>query len=121
MKPSRAVVVLWSVVLVALVVLELAEVTHLFTFPISQVLADPVTLVVSLVFVTILAIVGAIFVGIFITPRLLTTRGFTPFEEEMLRMRSDVQQVKRDVAEMRGRVAPDPSADADSTSDEEDS
>ena len=112
MKPSRAVVVLWSVVLVALVVLELAEVTHLFTFPISQVLADPVTLVVSLVFVTILAIVGAIFVGIFITTRLLTTRGFTPFEEEMLRMREELGEIRRAVDDLRERSTPaDPGPD----------
>jgi len=105
-RQGRAIVVLWSVVLVALVVLELAEVTHLFTFPISAVLADPVTLVVSLVFVTILAIIGAIFVGIYISTRLLNPRGFTPFEEEMLRMHEDVAALRRSVERVNDRLGP---------------
>ncbi|HTT15889.1 MAG TPA: hypothetical protein VMH49_00810 [Thermoplasmata archaeon] len=103
MKPSRAVLTLWSVVLIALVVLELAEVTHLFTFPISAVLGDPISLVVSLVFTTIVAIIGAIFVGIYISTRLLGPRGFTPFEEEMLQMRSDVHELRTAVEELRGQ------------------
>jgi hypothetical protein len=101
-KPSRAVVLLWSLVLVALVVLELAEVTHLFTFPISSVLGDPLSLVVSLVFVTIVAIIGAMFVGIYMSTRLLGPRGFTPFEEEMLQMRSEVHELQASVDELRG-------------------
>jgi hypothetical protein len=103
MRSGRAVVVLWSLVIVALVVLELAEVTHLFTFPISAVLADPVTLVVSLVFTTIVAIIGAIFVGIYISTRLLGPRGFSPFEEEMLHMREDLRELRRSVDDLRER------------------
>ncbi len=94
MRPSRAVVTLWSVVLIALVVLELAEVTHVFTFPISAVLGDPISLVVSLVFTSIVAFIGAIFIGIYTSARLLGPRGFTPFEEEMLQMRSEVHELK---------------------------
>ncbi len=103
MRPNRAVTLLWSAVIVALVVLELAEITHLFTFPITAVLADPVTLVVSLVFTTILAIIGAIFVGIYMSTRLLGPRTFTPFEEEMLRMHADLLQVRQAVEELRAR------------------
>ncbi len=101
MKASRAVLVLWSVVVVVLVVLELAEVTHLFTFPISAVLGDPISLVVSLVFTTIVAVIGAIFIGIYLTTRVLRPSGFTPFEEEMLRMRVDVQELRRAVDELK--------------------
>ena len=108
MRPGRAVVVLWTLVIVALVVLELAEVTHLFTFPITAVLADPVTLVVSLVFTTIVAIIGAIFVGIYITTRLLGPRGFSPFEEEMLKMREEIHEVRLSVDRLSGRGAPPP-------------
>ncbi len=102
MKPSRAVLILWSGVLVALVVLELAEVTHLFTFPILEVVADPFSLLISLIFTTIVAFIGAIFVGIFITARILQPRGFTPFEEEMLQMRAEVREVRRAVEDLRG-------------------
>jgi hypothetical protein len=102
-RPNRAVTLLWSVVIVALVVLELAEITHLFTFPITAVLADPVALVVSLVFTTIVAMIGAIFVGIYMSTRLLGHRAFTPFEEEMLRMRGDLLEVRHAVEELKGR------------------
>lgn len=105
MKPSRLVLVFWSVVVLALVVLEFAEVTRLFTFPIATAIADPVSLVVSLVFTTIVAMIGAIFVGIFITTRMLQPRGFTPFEEEMLRMRSDLVEMKRTVEDLRERLS----------------
>jgi len=101
MRPRRAVPALWAAVIVALVLLELAEVTHLFTFPISAVLADPVTLVVSLVFTTIVAIIGAIFVGIYMSTRLLGPRTFTPFEEEMLQMHADIQEIRRAVDALR--------------------
>ncbi len=94
MRPGRAVILLWSLVIVALVVLELAEVTHLFTFPISAVVGDPISLVVSLVFTTIVAMVEAIFIGIYMSTRLLCPRAFTPFEEEMLRMRAEVREIR---------------------------
>jgi Na+/H+ antiporter NhaA len=100
-RASRAVLVLWTTVVAVLVVLELAEVTHLFTFPISAVLGDPISLVVSLVFTTIVAVIGAIFIGIYLTTRILRPSGFTPFEEEMLRMRVDVQELRRAVDELR--------------------
>ena len=101
MRPSRAILLLWSLVLVALVVLELAELTHVFTFPITAVLGDPLSLVVSLVFTTIVAMIGAIFVGIYISSRLLGPRGFTPFEEEMLRMREEIHDLRRAVDDLR--------------------
>ncbi len=101
MRAGRAVVALWTIVIVVLVVLELAEVTHLFTFPISAAVNDPVTLLVSLVFTTILAIIGAIFVGIYASARLLRPRGFSPFEEEMLRMREELGEVRRRLDELR--------------------
>ena len=111
MRPSRVVLVIWSTVLLALVILELAEVTHLFTFPISVVLTDPVTLVVSLVFTTIVAVIGAIFIGIFFSTRLLSPRGFSPFEEEMLRMRGELREIRALLEEQRSRAAPPPPPD----------
>jgi hypothetical protein len=111
---------LWLALIFVLLVVEVAELTHVFTVPIQNVIGDPLAFVIALVFTTLVALVGAIFIGVYLSHRLLNPTGFTPFEEEMLRMRSDVQQVKRDVAELRGRGAPDPSASADMSSDEED-
>jgi len=100
-KQGRAVVILWSLVIVILVVLELAEVSHLFTFPISAIVGDPISLLVSFVFTTIVAIIGAIFIGIYMSTRLLGPRTFTPFEEEMLQMRADVRELRRAVDDLR--------------------
>ncbi len=94
MRPSRWVIVLWSALIVVLLVVELAELTHLFTLPIQSAIGDPLAFVSALVFTTILALVGAIFIGITVTARVLRAQGFTPFEEEMLRMRAEVREIK---------------------------
>ncbi len=56
------------------------------------------------VFVITIAIIGAIFIGMFISHRLLTHGGFTPFEEEMLRMRQDVTESHEHLKRMREEV-----------------
>ncbi len=97
MRPSRLALVLWGALIVVLLVIEVAELTRLFTLPIASAVDDPVSLVVALVFTTIIALVGAIFIGIYISHRMLSPAGFTPFEEEMLRMRQDVSELKSKV------------------------
>jgi hypothetical protein len=96
-RTSWSVIVLWTVVIIALILVEIAEITHLFTLPIESVFGDPLGLLFALVFTTILALVGAIFIGIYISARVLRADGFTPFEEEMLRMRVDVRELKETV------------------------
>ncbi len=106
MKATRIAVIFWLGVIVVLLLVELAEITHLFTLPISSAIGDPLAFVFALVFTTILALVGALFIGIYISQRLSSTLGFTPFEEEMLRMRSDVKQMRSELAEIKGRFLP---------------
>jgi hypothetical protein len=106
MRPSRLALVLWGALIVVLLVIEVAELTHLFTLPIASAIDDPVALVVALVFTTIIALVGAIFIGIYISHRMLSPAGFTPFEEEMLRMRQDVSELKTSVESLRGHDPP---------------
>ncbi len=106
MRPSLAVTAVWIGVIAGLVTLELAELTHLFTLPLEAALGDPIAFIFSLVFTTIVAIVGAIFVGIYISHRLLRPAGFTPFEEEMLRMRIELQELGRSVEEIRRATVP---------------
>lgn len=109
MRTSRLVLFAWSILIILLVVVELAELTHLFTLPVESVLGDPLVFVLALVFTTVVALVGAIFIGIYISARILSPSGFTPFEEEMLRMRTDVRDVKAAMEEMRrGPSAPPP-------------
>jgi uncharacterized protein YneF (UPF0154 family) len=112
-RQSWSVITLWSVLIVALVLVEIAQITHLFTLPIESVLGDPLALLFALVFTTILGLVGAIFIGIYISARVLQAEGFTPFEEEMLRMRVDVRDLKESVEKLRReRAADDPPPEA---------
>ncbi len=106
MNASRAVILLWSGLIVALLIIEFAEITRVFTIPLASAVGDPYTLLFALVLTTVLALVGAIFIGIYFSTRVLRAQGFTPFEEEMLRMRSEVQEIKRSVDRMSAPAAP---------------
>ncbi|MCI4327373.1 MAG: hypothetical protein L3K16_07050 [Thermoplasmata archaeon] len=108
MRASRA-IAFWVGIIAVLLFVEVAELTHLFTLPIQSAAGNLLAFVFALVFTTILALVGALFVGIYISQRLQTPGGFTRFEEEMLRMRSDVQKIAEDMAELKQR-APSPDA-----------
>lgn len=101
MRASRWGIVLWSILIVILLVVEVAQLTHLFTLPIQLSLGTPLAFVSALVFTTILALIGAIFIGIYLSARVLRTSGFTPFEEEMLQMRADVRDLRAAVEAMR--------------------
>lgn len=106
MRPSR-VIVFWVGVIAALLFVEFAELTHLFTIPVQSALLNVLSFIFALFFTTILALVGAVFIGVYIAHRLSSPAGFTPFEEEMLKMRSEVAQLKQEVGEVRRVVAPD--------------
>jgi uncharacterized protein YneF (UPF0154 family) len=60
--------------------------------------------IVGWVFVIAVAIVGALLIGMFISHRLLTHGGFTPFEEEMLRMRKEVTESRDHLEKVRDEV-----------------
>jgi len=47
-----------------------------------------------LVSITTLAIIGAIFLGMYLSHRILSKRGFTPFEISMLEMHEDIKELK---------------------------
>ncbi len=96
MKPSRA-IVFWTLVIAVLVILELAEVFKFFTLGYVAVLENPLAFIFSIVLITILALVGAVFIGIYIAHRILSPQGFTPFEEEMLHMREDVTKLRQEL------------------------
>jgi hypothetical protein len=104
MKASRVALLLWAALIVILLLVEIAEITHTFTLPIASAIGDPLAFVFALVFTTILAMVGAIFIGVYVSQRMQYPSGFTPFEEEMLKMRSDVRELKNEVADLRAEV-----------------
>jgi uncharacterized protein YneF (UPF0154 family) len=61
--------------------------------------------IASWIMVIVVAIVGALLLGMFISHRLITHGGFTPFEEEMMRMRKEVQQQLAHTEKMREEVS----------------
>jgi membrane protein implicated in regulation of membrane protease activity len=104
MRRPRSFLLFWTVVIAALLFVEVAELTRLFTIPFLSAVSNPVTFALALIFVTIVALVGAIFIGIYVSQRLLSPRGFSPFEEEMLKMRAEVMEIRRDTQELVDRV-----------------
>jgi hypothetical protein len=104
-KVGRA-ILFWIGVVVALIVVELAELTHLFTLPVQSALGNLLSFVFALVFTTIVALVGALFIGIYISQRLQSPGGFTPFEEEMLKMRAEVHEIREELRERGVSSAP---------------
>ncbi len=105
MRPARL-IPFWAAIIAVLLFVEVAELTHLFTLPVQSAVGNLLSFIFALVFTTILALVGAIFIGIYISHRLQSPTGFTPFEEEMLKMRADVSRLREDVAELKAARDP---------------
>ncbi|MBI4416677.1 MAG: hypothetical protein HY557_06820 [Euryarchaeota archaeon] len=101
----RGWLLLWIVFVLALIGIELGIVTGAIVF-------DPLTnfyfVIVALAVIGILAIIGAVFIGIFLTHRIFASREFTPFEREMLAMREDVKRLTTRVEDLSERLAGNP-------------
>ena len=95
---------LWVGFVLALVGIEVGIVTRVIVF-------DPLTnfyfVILAVVVIGILGIIGAVFIGIFIAQRILSSGEFTPFEKEMLGMREDVKKLTAKVEEMSARLTSD--------------
>jgi uncharacterized membrane protein YciS (DUF1049 family) len=70
-------------------------------------------MVSGLIVISVLAIIGATFLGIYISHRILSTRDFTPFEQEMLRMSEEVKRLSGTVEEIAKAVERPHDAPAD--------
>ncbi len=117
MKVPRM-ILFWTGVIGVLLLVEVLEITHAFTVPFTQAIVQPYAFALAVVFTTILALVGAIFIGIYISQRLLSPRGFSIFEEEMLKMRSEVSEIRRALDVLTRRDPDPPPGAADPVSDE---
>ena len=93
---------IWTVIILALAGFLIGAITGIIPF--EDLLANFAVFVFTLVIITILSIVGAGFLGMVFSHRLLTMQGFTPFEEEMLRMREDDKQIKADVEGLKNKI-----------------
>ena len=97
---------LWFLTVGVLVVIELGILTNVIT-P-GNLIGFFLAFVFALVVISVLAIVGAVFVGMFVSHRILSTQGFTPFEQEMLRMRQEVRTIAERLDELSERIGVDP-------------
>ncbi len=99
--------VFWVAVIAGLLLVELAEVTRLFTLPVQSAVGNLLAFVFALVFTTILALVGALFIGIYISQRISST-------SRLLSVRGgDAEDARgRDTAPGRDRRAPSRSTPA---------
>jgi hypothetical protein len=91
----------WVLVIAGLVLVEIAEITRLFVLPLQTAALNVLGVLFAILLVTILALVGAVFIGIYLTQRMLGPQSFSPFEEEMLKMRSEVSDLRREVQAIR--------------------
>jgi hypothetical protein len=69
--------------------------------------------------ILLMAMIGAMLIGMFLSYRILAFREFTPFEREMMEMRLEVNQLNEKVEELLERVSPT-SPDGGDDSDEAD-
>lgn len=117
MKLMSPKIAIWAAIVIVLVTVEIAQLTGYISF--DNIVANFFIFVFSLVTIFILAVIGAIFVGMYITHRVLSVQSFTPFEEEMLKMRQEVAEMKMLLEEKFGPVEKDPIAEKMAEADNE--
>src|SRR5437870_10819604 len=94
MKISRW-TLLWLLVVGLLISIELAIVVGAVN-P-YDVVTFFFIMVSGLIVISVLAIIGATFLGIYISHRILSTQDFSPFEQEMFRMADEVKGLSEKV------------------------
>lgn len=99
---------LWILIVGVLVAIWVAVLTGYLT-P-GDIVGSFLGLVFALVVISILAIIGAVFLGMVISHRIMSGRGFTPFEEEMLKMRQELRDLHDRVEAIAAKLGagPDP-------------
>ena len=76
--------------------------------------------IVTWIALILMALIGAIFFGMFLSHRILSIGGFTPFEEEMLKMREDINAINKKLDSLMAQKNPgENSKEEDKTGDED--
>jgi len=94
-------IILWLIVVVILFAIFVMEITE--TIRLTDVISYFFLFVMALVIIAVLAVIGAAFMGVFISHRMFTVKSFTPFEEEMLQMRKEVKKIRGTVKGLTGK------------------
>jgi amino acid permease len=96
---------MFYVVLLILIIIAIWIIGSLSGFiPIKDILLNFIGFISMLVSITMLAIVGAIFLGMYLSHRILTKKGFTPFEISMLEMHEDIKDVKKRLSKIENQI-----------------
>jgi len=90
--------IVWLVIVVILGAILAGQLLGLIS--IESALTNFYIFMTALLAITILAIIGAVFLGIFISHRIFSGREFTPFEKEMLSMKEDIDYLKTKLDEL---------------------
>ncbi|MEW6070460.1 MAG: phage holin family protein [Candidatus Thermoplasmatota archaeon] len=61
------------------------------------------TFILGWIVVILFAIIGAVFVGMYLSHRILLTKDFTPFEKSMLEMKEDIAEIKKKLDSIEGK------------------
>jgi len=93
---------LWILVVGVLVAIEIGVVTGAIST--NNLIGSFLLVLFALVVISVLSIIGAVFVGMFVSHRILSGKGFTPFEQEMLRMRQEIRELNERVGEIAARL-----------------
>jgi uncharacterized membrane protein len=93
---------LWILVVGVLVAIEIGVVTGAIST--NNLIGSFLLVIFALVVISVLSIIGAVFVGMFVSHRILSGKGFTPFEQEMLRMRQEIRELNERVGEIAARL-----------------
>ncbi|MEM4160502.1 MAG: hypothetical protein QXJ27_01875 [Thermoplasmata archaeon] len=90
MKINRLTLI-WLGLFIFLIMLEVGQLTGVIRL--DRIINNPWGFVFGITIIAILAVIGALFVGVFIAYRVFTSRGFTPYEEEILKVAEDVHKI----------------------------
>ena len=85
-----------------LVIIETLQLTGIFTY--EKVVHNIWFFIFSLVAVSILAIIGATFVGMYFARKIIYDQDFSPFEKEIIRMKVDLEEIKKTLKELNSTL-----------------
>ncbi len=84
--------VIWLIIVVFLISILAAQLLGIIS--IESALTNFYIFMTALLTITVLAIIGSVFLGIFISHRIFSGREFSPFEREMLEMKNNIDHIK---------------------------
>lgn len=83
---------IFLLVVSVLVIFEIGQIMGVVSY--TGVTTNLPVFIMAVVLVSLFSVIGAMFLGMYVSHRFFTTRGFTPFEEEMLHVREDVKDIR---------------------------